>query len=121
MHTSYFGSCENPFNLTPDPRFLYLSDCHKAALDFLLSQIRDRAGLIVFTGGIGENAVEVREWVSSGLEFIGIKLDKKKNKEHTKGVGLISSSDSPVSVLVIPTNEELVIARETYNLVNKKK
>lgn len=76
---------------------------------------------LVFTGGVGENAAEVRESIMDGLEFLGIKLDKKKNKEHTKGVGKISTNDSAVNILVIPTNEELVIARETNHLVNKKK
>lgn len=53
MYTSYFGLKENPFNLTPDPRYLFLSDHHKEALDHLLYGINERKGFIVITGGIG--------------------------------------------------------------------
>jgi general secretion pathway protein A len=53
MYTSYFGLKENPFNLTPDPRYLFLSTYHKEALDHLLYGINDRKGFIVITGGIG--------------------------------------------------------------------
>jgi general secretion pathway protein A len=53
MYTSYFGLNENPFNLTPDPRYLYLSTYHREALDHLLYGIKDRKGFIVITGGIG--------------------------------------------------------------------
>ena len=53
MYTSYFGLSENPFNLTPDPRYLYLSPHHKEALDYLLYGINERKGFIVITGGIG--------------------------------------------------------------------
>ncbi len=81
------------------------------------------AGLdaLVFTGGIGENAVEVREKVLSGLEYLGIELDNDKNKSHQKGVSIISTNDSRASVMVIPTNEELVIANDTYRLVKNMK
>ena len=53
MYTSFFGLKENPFNLTPDPRYLYLSSCHKEALDHLLYGINERKGFIAVTGGIG--------------------------------------------------------------------
>jgi len=53
MYTSYFGLKENPFNLTPDPRYLFLSTYHREALDHLLYGINDRKGFIVITGGIG--------------------------------------------------------------------
>jgi len=53
MYTSYFGLKENPFNLTPDPRYLFLSNHHKEALDHLLYGITQRKGFIVITGGIG--------------------------------------------------------------------
>lgn len=53
MYTSYFGFEENPFNLTPDPRYLFLSTYHKEALDHLLYGINDRKGFIAITGGIG--------------------------------------------------------------------
>ena len=53
MYTSYFGFKENPFSLTPDPNYLYLSHCHKEAFDHLLYGINERKGFIVITGGIG--------------------------------------------------------------------
>lgn len=76
---------------------------------------------IVFTGGIGENSSETRESVLCGFEQYGICLDKKKNKNFKRGeVNLISSSKSNVKVFVVPTNEELLIARDTKRLVTKK-
>ena len=75
---------------------------------------------LVFTAGIGENTPMIREGACSNLEFMGIKIDTDRN-EHTLGrlnrEGLISTDDSSVKVLVIPTNEELMIARETMELV----
>ena len=53
MYTSFFGFRENPFNLTPDPRYLFLSPFHKEALDHLLYGITERKGFIAITGGIG--------------------------------------------------------------------
>jgi acetate kinase len=72
----------------------------------------------VFTGGIGENSPEVREEVCKGLEFLGIELDDQKNKNKEK---IISKNSSRVPVLRIPTNEELVIARDTNRIVEEIK
>lgn len=72
---------------------------------------------IVFTAGIGENSPAVREGVAEGLEFLGVKLDKMENAIRAEGIHEISAKDSKVKVLVIPTNEELVIARETAELL----
>ncbi len=73
---------------------------------------------IVFTAGIGENTPQVREGVCEGLEFLGVKLDKVKNvAKNDGGIRDISAEDSRVKILVIPTNEELVIARETAELL----
>lgn len=72
---------------------------------------------IVFTAGIGENSPNVREGVCEGLEFLGVKLDKKENAIRKDGIHEVSAKDSKVKVLVIPTNEELVIARETAELL----
>ena len=72
---------------------------------------------IVFTAGIGENSPGVREGVCEGLEFLGVKLDKEENKKRVDGIHEVSTKDSKVKVLVIPTNEELVIARETLALL----
>lgn len=67
---------------------------------------------IVFTAGLGENSPETRAAVCEGLEFLGVKLDKEKNNVRGKAVE-ISAADSRVKVFAIPTNEELMIARDT--------
>ena len=73
---------------------------------------------IVFTAGVGENTPSVREAVVEGLEAFGVKLDKKKNDYKNDGaIHDLSAKDSKVKILVIPTNEELVIARETAALL----
>ncbi len=75
--------------------------------------------VIVFTGGIGENSNDVREMVLKDAEWIGIQLDKDKNNS-ARGKELdISKADSKVKILVIPTNEELVIAQDTQKIVKK--
>jgi len=75
--------------------------------------------LIVFTGGIGENAWPVREEVCSGLEFLGVSFDAEANAVRGKDV-VISRPDSRVKVVAVTTNEELVIATDTMNIVNNK-
>ncbi len=72
--------------------------------------------VLVFTGGVGENAAEVREEVCNNMEYLGIKLDKSKNENKEL---LISSNNSKVKVLRIPTNEELVIAIDTEKIVGE--
>ena len=73
---------------------------------------------IVFTAGIGENTPTVREDVCTGLEFLGVKFNARANKAKNDGsIREISKSNSKVKVLIIPTNEELVIARETAALL----
>lgn len=73
---------------------------------------------VVFTAGIGENNPYIRQKACEGLEFLGIYIDREKNEYTKKGKeGEISTDDSKVKVLVIPTNEELMIARETLELV----
>ncbi len=71
---------------------------------------------IIFTAGIGENGWELREGVMENMEFLGAKLDKEKNKVRSKEID-VSTPDSKVKILVIPTNEEIVIARDTLALV----
>lgn len=73
---------------------------------------------VIFTAGIGENGYELREGVLENMEFLGIKFDKEKNKVRGKEAE-ISTPDSKVKVLVVPTNEEIVIARDTLDLVGK--
>lgn len=74
---------------------------------------------LVFTGGIGENSIMVRKNVCENLEYLGIKLDQQLN-ENVKGECDISTPDSRVKVLRIPTNEELVIALDTEKIVSEK-
>ncbi len=76
------------------------------------------ADCIVFTAGVGENDAGMRAQIVAGLENFGIKLDEEKNKQKNDGsVHDVSAADSKVKILVIPTNEELVIARETAELL----
>ncbi|MGL5655221.1 MAG: acetate/propionate family kinase [Fusobacteriaceae bacterium] len=72
---------------------------------------------ICFTGGVGENSAGVREGVTAGLEYMGVKLDKEINSVRKKGNVKLSSEGSKVLVYKIPTNEELVIARDTLRIV----
>jgi acetate kinase len=73
---------------------------------------------IVFRGGIGENSPVIRERVCDGLASLGITIDKKKNNGMTGGKeGPISAPKSAVKTYVIPTNEELLIARDTLRTV----
>ncbi|MCK4649284.1 acetate/propionate family kinase, partial [bacterium] len=74
---------------------------------------------IIFTAGIGENAPRVRALSCVGLEFLGVIIDKEKNEKTIKKEGVISTPNSKVKVFCIPTNEELVIARDTYSVITK--
>ncbi|MFP4165923.1 MAG: acetate/propionate family kinase [Opitutales bacterium] len=95
------------------------------ALDALVDGIRSWAGsfwfkmggaeAIVFTAGIGENNPDLRAAVCEGLEALGVRIDAEANARMVGGAeGFINAPDSDVKVLVLPTNEELVIAREVY-------
>ncbi len=97
------------------------------ALDMFVASVRKYIGqyavqmggvdVVVFTAGVGENDAKMRERISSNLEFLGISVDTEKNAT-ARGVEVeISKPDSAVKVLVVPTNEELMIARETAQLL----
>ena len=73
------------------------------------------ADAVVFTAGVGENSPAVREGCIEGMEFMGFKMDKEKN--NVRGTVDISAADSNTKILVIPTNEELMIAKDTAELV----
>lgn len=73
---------------------------------------------IVFTAGLGENGIGMREMICADMDFMGIKLDSEKNDVRGKD-RIISADDSRVKVLLIPTNEELMIARDTLRLSNR--
>ncbi|WP_392486442.1 acetate/propionate family kinase [Haloimpatiens sp. FM7315] len=101
----------------------------KLALDVFHYRVRKYIGsyaaamggidCLVFTAGLGENSISSREEICEGLEFLGIKLDKEKNNVRGKAVE-VSTEDSRVKIYVIPTNEELMIARDTVELVKNK-
>jgi acetate kinase len=75
---------------------------------------------IVFTAGLGENQAHLRYAVCRGLKYLGLKIDPEMNDKMVGGAeGKISTFDSQVAVYVIPTNEELVIARDTKEIVEK--
>ncbi len=75
---------------------------------------------IVFTAGIGENSNTIRSLVCKDMDYLGININEEENKIRSKHLRNISDKDSQVKVLIIPTNEELEIARQTYSLLNKK-
>lgn len=79
------------------------------------------ADAIIFGGGIGENSPLIRAKICENLAWLGIRLDEAQNSSHVGGrEGAISASDSRVAVCVIPTNEELLIARDTVRLIHGK-
>jgi acetate kinase len=72
---------------------------------------------IVFTAGVGENDYLTRKLVCEDMSFLGIHLDESKNEAHEKGIGAIEKSNAQVKILIIPTNEELEIARQCFELL----
>ncbi|MBR6878572.1 MAG: acetate kinase [Bacteroidales bacterium] len=79
--------------------------------------VMNGADVLVMTGGIGENAWFMREAILKDMEFLGISIDRRLNKELIGEAGVISTPDSKVTVVVYPTDEEFVIAQDTFNLV----
>ncbi|AGY77562.1 acetate kinase [Clostridium autoethanogenum] len=77
------------------------------------------ADAIIFTAGLGENSATSRSAICNGLSYFGIKIDEEKNKKRGEALE-ISTPDSKIKVLVIPTNEELMIARDTKEIVENK-
>ena len=75
---------------------------------------------IVFTAGVGENDFNIRRLVCTGMDYIGIKLDEEKNSQRSAGLREVSRDDSPVKVLVVPTNEELEIVKQCYALLQEE-
>ena len=76
--------------------------------------------IIVFTGGVGENQTGLRANVCTPLAFMGVELDADINAETRGTETVISTGDSKVKVVVVPTDEELMIARDTEAIVNGK-
>ena len=102
----------------------------KLALEMLAYRVKKYVGsyiavlggvdAIVFTGGIGEHAPLIRGLVMEGMEFCGAEFDEKKNQEYSSGIGFLNKDGSKVKIIVLPTNEELSIARETKDLTQGK-
>jgi acetate kinase len=84
----------------------------------LAASLDGRMDALIFTAGIGENSAIVREMICGGLEILGVKLDKNLNNT-CRGEAVISSADSRVKVLAVPTDEELMIAIETKKLTDQ--
>ena len=103
---------------------------HRAALALEIFEYRVRkmiaeyaaamegVDVVVFTAGVGENAPETREGILKGLAFMGITCDKEKNKVRGEE-RIISKDGAPVTVMVVPTNEELMIAQDTFEIVDE--
>jgi acetate kinase len=103
----------------------------KLALDVFVASARHWVGAyflelngadaIVFTAGTGENRAELRAAICANLENLGVRMDAAKNQATRATEALISTADSPVKVFVIPTNEELVVAREARRFLETQK
>jgi acetate kinase len=106
-----------------DPRAILALDVYVASVRQWIGNYLVQLGgadALVFTAGIGENGKEIRAAVCANLEQLGIKLDAAKNAQARAQEAVISAVDSRVKIMVIPTNEELVVARETRRLLEKK-
>ena len=77
--------------------------------------------IIIFAGGVGENQADCREMALEGLEFLGVELDKELNNKMRGEEAVLSTPNSRVKVLLIPTDEELMIASDTYEIVKNMK
>ena len=98
-----------------------------AAMDVMIYQVKKYIGAYAaamggldacaFAGGIGENAWRVRREICRGLEFLGVRLDEEQNRASGSGDRILTRPDSPVAVLVIYTDEEIVVARETMRVL----
>ena len=101
----------------------------KLALDMFIYRVKKYIGsyvavlggvdVIVFTGGIGENVDVVREAICDNMECFGVKLNKEVNADVHGDEKIISTPDSPTTVVVIPTDEEYMIASDTLDIVSK--
>jgi acetate kinase len=106
------------------------NDSAQLAIDFLIHETRRWIGsyqlqlngidALVFTAGIGENRSEIRAGICAELDQLGIQLDVAKNEAAQGEEAEISSPDSKTKVFVIPTNEELVVAREVKRFLENK-
>tara|TARA_X000001036_G_C20543312_1_gene751251 strand:- start:718 stop:1095 length:378 start_codon:yes stop_codon:yes gene_type:complete len=103
------------------------NEAAQVAIDVYVSSIRHWLGggmvelggldAIAFTGGIGENSPATRAAVVAGLTDLGIEIDSAANKSDATGERRIEAARSPVAIWIIPTNEEVIVARQTRNLL----
>lgn len=121
------GLCgDNDFRVIED-RLVRDDEAARTALDVYAHRLRHYLGayafalgrldVVVFTAGVGENSALVRSAATSGLEHFGLHLDEGRNAPRSKEPRIISADHSPVTIMVVPTNEELAIAREAQHLV----
>ncbi len=116
-----FKDIEDGYNMGDQRSILTLDNQAYKIAQYIGEYMISLGGLdvLTFAGGVGENGIETRERVCKYLEPFGAKLDLKANKVKGKEV-CISAPDSKIKIYVIPTNEELMIAKETYEIVNNK-
>ena len=115
-----YKDIEDGFNMG-DQRSILTLECQAYKIAQYIGQYAISLGgldVLTFAGGVGENGIETRERVCKYLEPFGIKLDLEANKTRGKEK-CISSQDSKVKIYVVPTNEELMIAKDTYNIVEE--
>ena len=130
--SAYFSSAETALTTCNKIRMRSLAEegnkRARLAIDNFVYQVAGYIGrfaaqmngvdVITFEAGIGENGIAVRKEICDYLGFLGVKIDEEKNNCRGKEIE-ISTPDSKVKVYVVPTNEELMIARETRDLVSK--
>ena len=118
--SSDYRDIEDGFNMGDQRSILTLeSQAYKIA-QFIGQYVISLGGIdvITFTGGVGENGYETRERICEYLKPIGVEIDKEINKQKGKEIK-ISNENSRVQVYVVPTNEELMIARDTKEIISK--
>ena len=108
------GAAGNPQTILAEKMYFYRIKKYIGAYAAALGGV----DIILFTGGVGENQANCRSEVCEGLEFMGVKIDLEKNKVRGEEA-IISADDSKVTVAVIPTDEELMIASDTLAILNK--
>ncbi|MZQ75996.1 MAG: acetate/propionate family kinase [Peptoclostridium sp.] len=115
--SSDFRDVENAANEGNELAQVALEAFAKRVKKYIGSYMAEMGGVdaVVFTAGLGENSISMREDICEGLEGLGIVIDKEKNNVRGKET-VVSTDDSKVKIIVIPTNEELVIARDTAAL-----
>lgn len=118
--SSDFRDIEQAAEQGNERALLALQTFDQRVKEYIAAYAADMGGVdgIVFTAGLGENSAINRSYICKNLGFMGIKLDEEKNKVRGKET-FVNADDSTVKIMVIPTNEELVIARDTKTLVSK--